>query len=64
MHKNAGEGNSSAKLTEDDVYEIRDRYAEGGCTHATLAQEFGVTRTTIWHILTRRTWRHLPELPS
>lgn len=51
-----------AKLTDAQVIEIRARYAHGGQTHRALADEFGVTRTTIGRIVSRAAWRHL--LPS
>jgi hypothetical protein len=58
----AGENGPSAKLTEADVYEIRDRYEEGGVSHADLARGFAVWRTTIYHITKQITWRHLREV--
>lgn len=56
-----GETNGNHRLTENDVYAIRDAYAAGDVTYAGLGTRFGVTEGTIGHIVVRRTWRHLPE---
>jgi hypothetical protein len=53
-----GEQNGAAKLTEAQVRKIRDLHADGE-RPSVLALRFAVERTTIWHILTRRTWRHV-----
>lgn len=54
-----GESHSKTTLTEDQVREIRDRYAQGGVFERELAELFGVPRSTINGILRRRTWKHL-----
>lgn len=43
------------KLTENDVCEIRRRRAQGDSA-LTLAEEFGVSRRAVQHIISRRTW--------
>lgn len=48
------------KLTEDQVYEIRHRRADGETSQA-LATIFGVAKGTIDKIHYRQTWRHLPD---
>ncbi len=48
----------NAKLTEDEVVEIR-RLRSGGERFAVLASTFGVTRQNIEAIVSRRSWRHL-----
>jgi hypothetical protein len=53
---NRGEKNISAKLTATQVLEIRERATE---TYQRLAEEYGVDRTTISYIITRRTWKHI-----
>lgn len=55
-----GQRTHMAKLTADDVREIRSRYAAGGESYRTLATEFGVDHTQIANIIKRRQWRHLP----
>ena len=49
-----------AKLTEDDVREIR-RMAADGVWGVYLAKWFGVSQTTIYSIKNGRTWKHLPS---
>lgn len=55
-----GEEHGRAKLTRDEVVEIRKRYKEGGVSFVRLAEDYDVTPTTIRYIVTRRIWRHLP----
>jgi hypothetical protein len=47
-----------AKITEDEVLEIRRRYRDGGCQRD-IGREFGLGKTTVAHIVNKRTWRHL-----
>lgn len=54
-----GERNGTARLTEDQVREIRTRYAAGGVSIPKLSQEFGVSRTQIHSIIHRRKWAHV-----
>lgn len=51
---------ASAKLTADDVREIRRRLAAGH-TLAEIAERFGVTGVNVWHIKHRHSWRHLTD---
>ena len=46
-----------AKLTNQNVHEIRTLLAQGNLTHAEIAQRFHVVRSTITHIATGRNWR-------
>lgn len=55
-----GENHPAAKLTADQVREIRARRASGEKYDALVAA-FGVTKTTISEICTRKTWRDLPD---
>jgi hypothetical protein len=48
-----------AKLTEDDVREIRRAYVPRVMTYDALAARFGVTQTAILAIVKRRTWTHI-----
>jgi hypothetical protein len=54
LAKPAGETHHSAKLTEDQVREIRSRTSETG---AGLAREFGVTESLISEIRLGRIWK-------
>jgi hypothetical protein len=52
-----GERHPQAKLTEDQVHEIRTRYAKGGVRQVDLAAEFGVTQSHISSIVLRDAWK-------
>ena len=54
-----GEGFTCSKLCEVDVLEIRRRYRHGGVFQRELAEEYGVARGTIQHIVLGHTWKHL-----
>jgi len=54
-----GERNMHAKLTVEQVLEIRRLAADGGLLHREIAARFGVTRVTVTDIHRRRSWRHL-----
>lgn len=53
-----GERNSSAKLTEPEVVEIKRLISEG-VGQRILGERFGVGTSTIAHIATNRTWAHV-----
>jgi hypothetical protein len=56
-----GTDNGRAKLTEEQVIEIRRRYADGGVTQQELGDEFGIDRTKIGCIVNRKSWAHLDD---
>lgn len=53
-----GEKVSSAKLTEKQVLNIRERY-KNGVSPTFLAREFNLSRSTVTRILNRTNWRHI-----
>lgn len=53
-----GEKSSSAKLTRQEVLEIRKRY-DSGERHADIAKDFSVNKGTISKIGLRIRWKHL-----
>jgi predicted DNA-binding protein YlxM (UPF0122 family) len=57
-HEMRGSLNSAAKLVEADILDIRALH-ESGLSHATIARRYGVTRSAIKDVITRRTWRHV-----
>lgn len=64
-HKARGERASGAKLTEQQVRQIRHRATTAGRgvfgTYAALGREYGVSSNSIRRIVLRRTWTHLPD---
>lgn len=54
-----GEANGRAKLTVEDVKEIRRLAAEGQMSKRALAIKFKVSRPTVRHIVERKLWRHI-----
>ena len=54
-----GERSGAVKVTDAVVDEIRARYAAGGATHRSLAAAYGLSKTHIGAIVTRRK-RKLP----
>lgn len=54
-----GTENGLARLTDDDVREMRRLHAAGGWTQAALGKHFGVTREAAREVIHRRTWTHI-----
>jgi len=53
-----GEKNGRAILTETQVREIRSRYL-AGISRRQLEIEYGIKKTTIYKIISRKSWKHL-----
>jgi len=53
-----GEKISTARLTEEQVRDIRTRYAQG-VRIMVLSREFGVCRATIKNVVDRQAWKHV-----
>lgn len=54
-----GEDHANAKLTENKVREIREKYAAGGVSYTALAHEYGLCVATVSQVCRRVTWRHV-----
>lgn len=54
-----GADNSRAKLTDDQVSDIRSRYANGSWSQRRIAREFGVSQGLVSMIINRQVWSHL-----
>jgi hypothetical protein len=54
-----GERQGNAKLTADEVREIRFRAAYGE-ERACIAARFGISQAHVSRIVLRQSWRHLP----
>ena len=59
LKDNSGRNNPASKLTEAKVLDIRARYAAGDTTQAAIARRFGINASSVGHIVTRHTWRHV-----
>lgn len=57
--KRSGEATGTAKVTKEQVIEIRERFAQGGIHHSQIAKEFGLSRMAVSFIVRRRTWKHI-----
>ncbi len=53
-HGTNGAGNRRAKLTQEDADEMRALYAAGGITQPQLAEQFGVSASTVNNVLLNR----------
>ena len=60
---NRGEQNGRAKLTEDDVVEIRRLLAQG-MTCVEISRPFGVDRSTIGQIKSSKNWSRVSRVSS
>lgn len=58
LGKRRGESHGNAKITEDDVREIR-RLAASGTSQYAIARQFGMTRPNIGYIVRRTAWSHV-----
>jgi hypothetical protein len=56
-----GERQWLAKLTENEVRQIRAKYAAGGVSQGELGHQFGVTQTVVGDILRGQSWRHVAQ---
>ena len=57
--KAVGERINRAKLTADQVIDIRKSYAEGGVTTRGLGLQYGIDHAAIWRIIVRQRWAHV-----
>jgi len=56
-----GIDNHISKLTEEDVLFIRKTYKGVPGEQRILAEKYGVDQSTISHVVTNKTWKHLLE---
>jgi hypothetical protein len=55
-----GEDHGNAKLTDEQIAEIRTMYEQGGVRQVDLASRFGVSQRCISLIVRREAWTHIP----
>lgn len=58
-----GEAATNVKLTEAQVQEIREARAVGESCQS-VAERYGVSKTTVWEIGRRLSWSHLEEVAA
>lgn len=54
-----GSRQGSAKLTEQDVMDIREAWANGA-NQKRLAEKYGIDKQNVWGIIHRKSWKHVP----
>lgn len=56
-----GESNGDHKLTAKTVAKIRKEYIRKSSTHGTtaLARRYNLAESTIWYVITRKTWKEV-----
>lgn len=54
-----GEGHHGAKLTDDQVRAIRQRYSEGGISQRQLGAQYGIQQGAVSAILRGKKWSHV-----
>lgn len=59
IQKFSGEKNGLAKLNDQKVREIMDKFDSGVFTKQLLADEYDVSRNTIHAIIVGKTWKHI-----
>ena len=57
--KYIGENSSNVKLTEKEVIEIREKYKSKKYTYKSLGEEYNITTSMIYQIVSRRSWTHI-----
>lgn len=58
-----GERHASAKVTEDDVINMRRLYSTGEAGTWKLGKRFGITQQSVQAIVSGRHWKHVPYMP-
>ena len=58
---NRGERCGTAKLTAEDVMEIREKYATGNYFQYELGRQYNVSKAHMHRIVNRKVWTHLPK---
>lgn len=57
-----GEKHHNSKLTNNQIKQIRQKYADSKIHKGNLAKQYGITYSTLWRICTKkpsRTWKHI-----
>lgn len=54
-------GTRRAKVTADDVREMRRLHRTEGVSQRVLAERYGLDKSTVSHMMTGRSWKHVEE---
>lgn len=52
-----GEKHGCAKLSSQDVANIRAQYKAGGVSQKAIAEQYGITQGNVWRIVNYKNWR-------
>ena len=55
-----GVKNHSAKLTDDEIHQIRE-LAHNGLPQRKIAKLFKICQSNVWYIIHRLHWKHIPQ---
>jgi len=55
----SGASNGFSKLTESDIIAIRTKYAAGGVTQQSIANQYGISAAHVSGIINRKFWNHI-----
>jgi len=56
--KACGEKSGNSKMTEEKVIQLLKEKSEGE-TYKNLSKKFNISESTVWHIISRKTWKHV-----
>lgn len=59
MGDQRGEKNHQAKLTTQQVLEIRAKYVPFHYDQERIAKEYGISKSYVYNLLARRKWVHI-----
>ena len=57
--KHKGEQSSHHKLTNEDVFKIRELGASNTCNKSKIGREFGISSNQVDYIIKRKSWKHI-----
>jgi hypothetical protein len=61
LENHRGEKHPAAKVTEQEVFEIREKYASGMYTQKELEMSYGITQCVVSCLIRGKNWKHVPK---
>lgn len=58
-YRRFGKNNGNAKLIDEEVFDIIQKYGAGEHSQRKLARTYGVSQVQIWRIINDKNWKHL-----